>query len=104
MMSSTVSQLLFKKKVKSSERGNPESNNHSSIGHSSTASFYEEREKEFESGAVFTGKMRNGKRHGFGIQVWPDGAKYEGNWKNDKTDGKGKFWHANGDYFEGIVN
>lgn len=33
--------------------------------------------------------------------VGPDGAKYEGEWKNNKANGRGKFWHVDGDYFEG---
>eukprot|EP00826_Nyctotherus_ovalis_P049061 TRINITY_DN5861_c0_g1_i10.p2 TRINITY_DN5861_c0_g1~~TRINITY_DN5861_c0_g1_i10.p2 ORF type:complete len:223 (+),score=39.70 TRINITY_DN5861_c0_g1_i10:203-871(+) len=45
--------------------------------------------------------MRNGKREGKGTQLWPDGAKYEGEWRNGKACGKGKFWHVDGDVFEG---
>ena len=30
-------------------------------------------------------------RHGKGVQVWPDGAKYEGSWKRNKAHGKGEF-------------
>ena len=33
--------------------------------------------------------------------VGPDGAKYEGEWIDNKASGKGKFWHVDGDYFEG---
>jgi hypothetical protein len=40
-------------------------------------------------------------RHGRGIQIWPDGAKYIGNWKNDKACGKGKLYHPDGDIYEG---
>ena len=40
-------------------------------------------------------------RHGRGIQIWPDGAKYTGYWKNDKAQGKGKLYHADGDVYEG---
>lgn len=40
-------------------------------------------------------------RHGYGVQIWPDGAKYEGKWRNNKAHGKGKFWHADGDVFDG---
>ena len=28
--------------------------------------------------------------------MWPDGAKYEGNWEKNKAVGKGVFKHANG--------
>lgn len=40
-------------------------------------------------------------RDGYGIQSWPDGAKYEGDWLNNKAHGKGKFYHVDGDVFEG---
>ena len=62
----------------------------------------------------------NGIRDGYGVQVWKDGAKYEGyiiviiiwsiylcligEWKNNKAEGKGKFYHVDGDIFDGIVN
>ncbi|CAD8120820.1 unnamed protein product [Paramecium sonneborni] len=40
-------------------------------------------------------------RDGFGTQVWPDGAQYEGQWKDDKAQGKGIFKHADGDIYDG---
>ena len=40
-------------------------------------------------------------RHGRGIQIWPDGAKYMGYWQNDKACGKGKLIHSDGDIYEG---
>ena len=40
-------------------------------------------------------------RDGFGIQRWSDGARYEGQWKQNKAHGKGKFFHVDGDVFEG---
>ena len=40
-------------------------------------------------------------RHGNGTQIWPDGAKYEGSWKNNKAHGIGTFWHVYGDKYEG---
>ena len=36
-------------------------------------------------------------RDGYGVQVWPDGAHYQGYWKDDKACGKGIFKHADGD-------
>ena len=36
-----------------------------------------------------------------GIQVWPDNAKYEGQWFTNKANGRGKFWHADGDFYDG---
>ena len=32
----------------------------------------------FSTGAVYEGEMLNGKRNGYGVQKWPDGAVYEG--------------------------
>lgn len=29
-------------------------------------------------GAVYKGQWKNDNRHGYGVQIWPDGAKYEG--------------------------
>ena len=40
-------------------------------------------------------------KHGQGIQIWQDGAKYEGYWKFNKANGQGKFLHTNGDIFDG---
>lgn len=40
-------------------------------------------------------------RHGRGIQIWPDGAKYIGYWQNGKACGKGKLYHSDGDINEG---
>jgi MORN repeat len=34
----------------------------------------------FPDGTVYKGQVKEGLRHGFGIQVWPDGARYEGMW------------------------
>lgn len=30
---------------------------------------------------------------------WPDGALYEGEWKNDMANGRGKLKHADGDIY-----
>jgi hypothetical protein len=40
-------------------------------------------------------------RYGYGIQKWVDGAVYEGEWVNNKAEGKGTFWHAEGDVYIG---
>jgi hypothetical protein len=34
--------------------------------------------------------------------TWPDGATYEGDWKDNHAQGYGKFIHANGDSYEGM--
>ena len=43
--------------------------------------------------------MLNNHRSGQGTQVWPDGAKYEGDWEDNKANGKGTFYHADGDIY-----
>lgn len=40
-------------------------------------------------------------REGKGIQVWPDGSRYEGYWRMNKANGKGRLIHADGDVYEG---
>ena len=35
------------------------------------------------------------------MQIWVDGAKYAGFWKNNKINGKGKLINTDGDIFEG---
>ena len=57
---------------------------------------------ELDNSAVYIGQWSNmGMRHGRGIQLWPDGSKYEGYWKNDMANGKGRLIHADGDVYEG---
>jgi hypothetical protein len=40
-----------------------------------------------KNGAVYTGQWLMGMRDGFGTQLWPDGSRYEGQWRNDKANG-----------------
>ena len=49
-------------------------------------------------------------RDGYGVQKWADGSmyinnnilyRYEGQWIKDKSCGKGKLIHADGDLYEG---
>ena len=60
---------------------------------------------EYENHAIYYGEWSTGPttsfRHGRGIQVWTDGSRYEGYWKNDKANVKGKLIHADGDVYDG---
>lgn len=57
---------------------------------------------EFANGGVYEGDWDDKlKRHGYGIQKWPDGSKYEGYWKSDRANGFGKLYHSDGDLYEG---
>jgi len=39
----------------------------------------------------YKGSMRNGMRNGRGVCLYPNGDKYDGEWKDDLKDGRGKF-------------
>lgn len=41
---------------------------------------------------IYSGEWLGNVRWGQGVQVWPDGAKYEGNWENGKANGFGISW------------
>ena len=64
----------------------------------------------FSNGATYSGQLKHktfeGKKifiqHGKGIQLWKDGAKYEGDWRNGRAYGSGTFFHANGDKYSGL--
>jgi hypothetical protein len=53
---------------------------------------------------VYEGEWMNNMRDGYGVQVWPDGAKYSGYWMQNKAHGQGKFDHVDGDVYDGEVN
>ena len=58
---------------------------------------------EYENKAIYYGEwnLATNQRSGRGIQTWIDGSRYEGYWKNDKANIKGKLIHADGDIYEG---
>lgn len=55
----------------------------------------------FRTGARYSGQWLGQRRHGFGVQNWPDGAAFKGQWENDCATGKGQFQHSNGDVYIG---
>ena len=44
---------------------------------------------------------KNGKRDGKGKYFYADGDRYEGDYKDGRMDGKGKYFYANRDHYEG---
>uniref|UniRef100_A0A3Q2E2E3 Ankyrin repeat and MYND domain containing 1 n=1 Tax=Cyprinodon variegatus TaxID=28743 RepID=A0A3Q2E2E3_CYPVA len=42
------------------------------------------------------------RRQGFGVQEWPDGSKYEGEFVEGLKHGKGRYTSRNGEYYEGF--
>ena len=49
----------------------------------------------------YVGESVQGKRHGRGVFVYPDGARYEGMWENDRANGEGSLIHSDGDVYTG---
>ena len=56
---------------------------------------------EYDGGDVYEGETRNGKRHGKGKYTWSDGSFYDGEWKDDRKDGNGKQSHPDGTCYDG---
>ena len=46
--------------------------------------------------------MRDSVKEGYGIQVWPDGHKYLGYWKDNKYHDKGRLRYPDGEKYEGF--
>ena len=46
------------------------------------------------------GQLKGNMRYGQGLQKWSDGAQYDGQWKDNKANGKGKFIYPDGDKFQ----
>lgn len=47
--------------------------------------------------AEYTGEYLDGKKHGKGTMIYPDGSKYIGQWKEGYRHGHGLYTYANGD-------
>ena len=56
--------------------------------------------KKYKDGK-YEGEFVNDKREGKGIFYYIKGNKYEGEWKNDKRHGKGKMYYTSGDIYDG---
>lgn len=50
---------------------------------------------------LYRGEWKRSKRHGFGIQLFPNGAKYIGNWKKGLAEGFGRLEFIDGTFYEG---
>ena len=56
----------------------------------------------WDDGAKYSGEWQNNKFHGQGTMTWPDGTKYVGEWQNDKRTGLGKIFFPDGTTEEGV--
>ena len=54
-----------------------------------------------QSKEEYVGELSDGKRHGHGLCIYPDGGQYEGEWVDDKRHGMGTYFDPNGGSFEG---
>ena len=50
----------------------------------------------FADGAKYVGEYKDDKNHGQGTYTFPDGAKYVGEWKDGKSHGQGTFTYPDG--------
>ncbi len=55
----------------------------------------------YPDGSKYEGEFKDGKRHGQGIWIRPDGAKYKGEWVDDKPCGQGILIFTDGKKYEG---
>ncbi len=55
----------------------------------------------YPDGAKYEGGWKDGKPHGEGTMTYANGAKYEGGWKDNTLHGQGTMTYVNGDKYEG---
>ncbi len=53
------------------------------------------------NGAKYVGEWKNNKQHGQGATTWPNGGKYVGEWVDNKMHGQGTYTYADGDKYVG---
>src|SRR5690606_11179031 len=54
-----------------------------------------------DDGSRYSGSLLNGKKHGRGLYMWPNGDSYEGDWVEDVMSGEGVFKDAQGRMYKG---
>lgn len=55
----------------------------------------------YGGGEKYSGNLKNGKKEGAGVHIWPDGRKYEGEFVNDLFHGRGAFIWPDGVVYNG---
>ena len=55
-----------------------------------------------ENGAVYQGEwlVNENQKDGRGVQIWPDGSRYDGFWRDGMANGYGRLVHAEGDVYD----
>ena len=49
----------------------------------------------------YDGLVKNGYKHGYGVEIFANGDRYEGQYANGKPEGDGKYFWANGAMYKG---
>ncbi|CDW82395.1 UNKNOWN [Stylonychia lemnae] len=58
---------------------------------------------EVDENAVYVGEWsKDGLRQGKGLQIWKDGSRYEGYWKNDMAQYHGRMIYPDGEVYDGL--
>jgi len=57
--------------------------------------------KKYDHGDRYEGELKDGKRNGRGIYIYPDGSRYTGEWRNGQKHGWGIYKWTNGNQYEG---
>ena len=57
--------------------------------------------KKYTNGNIYEGELKDGKFHGRGKFTWPTGQVYEGEYKDGKRDGIGKYTLTDGTVYRG---
>lgn len=55
----------------------------------------------YPDGSRYEGEWKGNKRHGYGVWTRPDGTRYTGEWKEDKPDGLGSLFNPDGSSYAG---
>ena len=63
----------------------------------------------FPDGSTYEGEVKDGKRNGYGVQIYSTGITYYGNWENDCQNGYGDLeiddeWYYSGEWKEGLYD
>lgn len=56
---------------------------------------------KFPNGDVYSGQYENGKRHGKGVYIWANNNKYEGEYEEGKKQGTGILTYSSGGFYNG---
>ena len=57
---------------------------------------------EYNNGDIYNGNWSQNKKQGKGEMIYKNGDKYKGNWKNDVKHGEGIMKYSNGQIYDGI--